>query len=124
MSTSSKNPSLVAAADLTGKEYRFGKLSGGKVAVCSVLGERADVVIGGNPPAAADLAVETSTQVGEAVLIKVGAAPVLINAELTTDADALAITAVSTNIVFAKALEAGAAGQIIRALTVSAYAKP
>jgi len=115
--------SLPANADLTGKDAHFGKLTGGKVAVCSVLGERADFVIGSEPSAAGQ-ATDVYPRDGRIVEIKVGAVAVAANDELTPDANGLAITAVATNIVTAKALEAGNAGAVIRALWVAAYAKP
>lgn len=110
-----------AGADLSAKEYAFGKYAAGGYVACSVLGERADVIIA-NTPAAAGEVVELN--VGMKCKIKVGAAPVVDGAELTPAATGLAITAVATNIVRAKALEAGAAGAIIEALWVDAYIKP
>lgn len=111
---------LKAGADLSTKEYCFGKYSSGGVVACSVLGERADLVIGNAPIAGAAV----SAQVNKKIRVKVGAVGVADGAELTTNATSLAITAVATNIVFCKALEAGAAGAIIDALVVPAYAKP
>jgi hypothetical protein len=112
--------SLDAAVDLSAKEFAFGKESAGGAAVCTVLGERPDFVIG-NAPASGEA---TDCQEGGILKVKVGAVAVLIDAELTTDANGLAKTAVSTNVVRAKALEAGAAGQVIRAKWVDAYIKP
>lgn len=122
MSTRNSTPVTVgtAAADLSAKEFAFGKFNGGNPVACSVLGERADYIIANAPVAGQPV----EGFVGEIALVKVGAAPVALHAELTPDANGLAITAVATNIVRAKALEAGAAGQTIRALWVSAYAKP
>ena len=36
---------LIAGADLSAKQYRFGKMSSSNVVACSVAGERADGVI-------------------------------------------------------------------------------
>lgn len=97
------------------------KLVGG-VALCSVLGERADGVLSNTPALGAMAAV--FNEVGDIVRIRVGAVAVAIYVELTPDALAGAKTAVSTNIVFAKALEAGNPGELIRAAIVAAYIKP
>jgi hypothetical protein len=114
--------SLPAGADLSLKEGSFGKLSGSSIIACSTLGERADVVIGNAPLSGA--IVDCFPRAGKKVAIKVGAVAVAAGAELTPDANGLAITAVSTNIVHAKALVAGAAGATIECLWVDAYAKP
>lgn len=115
--------SLPANGDLTGKDAHFGKLAAGQVAVCSVLGERSDFIIGSEPSAAGQ-ATDVYPHEGKIVEIKVGAVAVAANDELTPDANGLAKTAVATNIVRAKALTAGNAGAVIRALWVDAYAKP
>lgn len=109
-----------AAADLRAKKYAFGKFAGGAPVACSVLGERADFVIANE----ANIGDEVAGFIDGVVKIKVGAVAVAIHAELTTDANGLAITAALGHIVKAKALEAGAAGAVIRALKVDAYAKP
>jgi hypothetical protein len=108
-----------AGADLSGKEFCFGKFAGGVPAVCDALGERSEFVIH-NEPKAGD---QVAGQVEKIVKVKVGAAPVALHAELTPDANGLAITAVATNIVRCIAMKAGAAGEVIEALWVSAYAK-
>lgn len=108
-----------AGADLSTKEYAFGKVAAGGIVACSVAGERADCVIANAPTAGQ----ACSMAMGGTVLVKVGAAPIADGAEITTNASGLAITAVATNIVRAKALEAGAVGATIRALWVDAYAK-
>ena len=95
-----------AAADLTTKLGAFCKNSATGVVACSVLGERADGILLNAPK----LGKAASLQMEGSVLVKVGAVPVAANAELTTDANGFAITAVATNIVRAKATEAGAAG--------------
>lgn len=110
----------VAAADLRLKEYAFGKFAAGVPAACAVLGERSDFIIANEP----NVGDEVEGQLEKIVKVKVGAVAVAIHAELTPDANGLAITAVATNIVRCKALEAGGAGAIIRALWVSAFAKP
>lgn len=113
---------LPAGADLTGKEYTFGKQSAGAAIPCSVLGERADFIIGNAPTLGG--ATDCFPDRGKIIPVKVGAVAVAQDAELTPDANGLAKTAVSTNIVRAKALEAGAAGVTIRVQWVDAYAKP
>lgn len=113
---------LNANSDLSLKEGCFGKQVNGKVDVCSVLGERADVVIGSAGVAGA--AIDCFPRSGKIVNVKVGAVAVALDAELTPDANGLAKTAVSTNIVRAKALQAGAAGETIRAHWLDAYIKP
>lgn len=109
-----------AAADLSAKEFAFGKFNGGAPVACSVLGERSHFIIS-NEPKAGD---EVEGQVEKIVKVKVGAAPVALHAELTPDANGLAITAVATNIVRCIAMKAGAAGEVIEALWVDAYIKP
>lgn len=113
---------LVAGADLSAKEGCFGKQSAGKAAVCSVLGERADFVIG-NAPAAGE-ATDCLPRAGKIVPVRVGAVAVAQDDEITTDGNGLAITAVATNIVRGKALAAGGAGETIQMLWVDAYIKP
>jgi hypothetical protein len=117
---------LPAGADLTTKYLAFGKTavvnSALTVVACSVLGERADCVI--FDAVAAGIAVNCMPDRGRLVSIRVGAVAVAAGDELTPDANGLAKTAVSTNIVRAKAVEAGAAGAQIRILWVDSYAKP
>lgn len=117
-----ENYSLLAGSDLTGKEGCFGKQSGGGVIPCSVLGERADCVI--MSEGATGKAVDVAPRAGKKIPVKIGAVAVAQDAELTPDANGLAKTAVSTNIVRAKALFAGAAGEVIEAHWVDAYIKP
>lgn len=113
---------LLAGSDLSTKEGCFGKQSGGGVIPCSVLGERADCVIGSTGVAGA--AIDCYPRAGKKVIVKVGAVAVAQDAELTPDANGLAKTAVSTNIVRCRALYAGGAGEFIEAHWVDAYAKP
>lgn len=113
---------LDAAADLSTKEGCFAKYTATGINVCTVLGERAHAVILNTPLAAVGSAV--ASQIGAKVRVKVGAVAVAKGAELTTNANALAITAVSTNVVFCLACEAGNAGTTIDALVVAAYIKP
>lgn len=126
MSKNCDSFTLPAGADLTTKEFCLGKTSlvGGAMTVipCAVLGERADCVIGG--PGIAGVAIDCFPDRGRIVPMKVGAVAVAVNDELTTDALGLAKTAVSTNIVRAKAMDVGAPGAVIRTLWVDAYAKP
>jgi hypothetical protein len=109
-------------SDLTAKNGCFGKLVAGRPDVCGVLGEMSHFVItgGGIATAASDVA----PRAGKIVMITVGAVAVAIGVELTPDANGLAKTAVSTNIVHALALQAGNPGETIRALWVDVYAKP
>lgn len=113
---------LLATSDLSAKEGCFGKQSTGGVTVCSSLGERADCVIGSAGVSGA--AIDCFPRAGKIVDVKVGAVAVAQDAELTTDANGLAKTAVSTNIVRGKAMSAGAAGDTIRMHWVDAYIKP
>lgn len=116
--------SIASNADLSAKKFFFGKLVAGKVDVCSVLGERADGVIGAYQkltPAAGD---PVDFYMDRVVLVQSSVA-FAVNAELTPAATGKAVTAVATNIVKAKALEAAtAADQWVRALIVPAYIKP
>lgn len=109
-------------SDLSAKNGCFGKLVAGRPDVCSVLGERHDFVITGGGIATAPS--DVAPRAGKIVLVVVGAVAVAIGDELTPDANGLAKTAVSTNIVHSKALQAGNPGETIRALWVDAYAKP
>jgi hypothetical protein len=113
---------LLATADLTGKEGCFGKQSAGGVIPCATLGERADCVIGSS--GVSGTAIDCFPRSGKKVIVKIGAVAVAQDAELTPDANGLSKTAVSTNIVRAKALSAGAAGESIEAHWVDAYVKP
>lgn len=123
MATRDSDPyTLLAGADLTGKDGSFGKQSAGKVILCSVLGERADCIIGSEGVAGA--AIDCYPRAGKKVIVKIGAVAVAIDAEITTDALGLAKTAVSTNIVRCRALSAGNPGESIEMHWVDAYAKP
>lgn len=112
-----------AAADLTGKQWHFGKVTATGVAVCSVLGERAHGVIGSEPNAAGG-ALDFFAEVG--MRVKVSASGAITKGdEITTDANGQAKTAVSTNIVVGFAEEAATnANDIITMRQVAAYAKP
>lgn len=114
--------SMVAGSDLTLKEGCLGKQSAGTVIPCSVLGERADVVIGSAGIAGAT--VDVYPRQGKKVIATIGAVAIAAGAELTTDANGLLITAVSTNVVRAKALFAGNAGEKTQIHWVDAYVKP
>ena len=113
---------LLAGSDLTGKEGCFGKQSTGGVIPCATLGERAHCVIGSENTSGKP--VDVYPRAGKKVIVKVGAVAVAQDAELTPDANGLAKTAVSTNIVRALALYAGNPGEYIEAHWVDAYAKP
>lgn len=116
--------SMPCGADLSTKQFFFGKIVLGVVEVCSALGERADGVIGAyykKTPVAGD---ELDFYMDRKVLVQASAA-IAKGAELTPAATGKAVTAVATNIVKAKALEAAsAADQWIQALIVPAYIKP
>ena len=99
----------------------FLKKAAGGYTPCTVLGERADAVAFSDTYAA-NKAI--GLQVGQKILVKVGAAPIAADTEVTTNALGLAITAVSTNIVRCKSEEAGAVGGFMECLWVDAYAKP
>ena len=113
---------LLAGIDLTLKEGAFGKQAAGKVIACNTLGERADCVIGNAP--IINAVADCYPRAGKVVIVQVGAAAVVQDAELTPDANGMSKTAVSTNIVRAKALQNGAPGAFIRAHWVDAYIKP
>lgn len=116
---------LTASADLSTSVWFFGKMTSTGVAVCSTLGERAHGVIGeGYTPAnAAGMAVDFYAKPGTIVKLRASAA-IAEGAELTPAATGKAVTAVSTNIVAALALEAAdAADAIFSALLIPAYAK-
>lgn len=126
MSKIESNPiSMKTAADLSTRLFCFGKVGAGGVALCTVAGERADGVIGAyqkKTPASGDYIDFYNDRI---VLVQSSAA-IADGAELTPAVTTgKAVTAVSTNIVRAKALEAAtAADQYIRALIVDAYVKP
>lgn len=115
--------SIKSAADLSTKQYFFGKVGANGVDVCSVLGERADGVIGAyykKVPAAGD---PIDFYMDRVVLVQSSAA-IAAGAELTPAATGKAVTAVATNVVRAKAIDAAtAADQWIRALIVPTYVK-
>lgn len=114
--------SPTAAADLTGKQWRFGKLTSTGVAVCSTLGERAHGIIGSEPNAAGQ-ALDFYAEVGKRVKVSASGA-ISVGDEITTDANGQAKTAVATNVVVAIAIEAaGAVNDIITVIQVPAYTK-
>lgn len=116
--------SMKSGADLSAKQYFFGKYAAGGIVACSVLGERADGVIGApqkKTPAVGDYYDFYQDRI---VLVQSSAA-IVDGAELTPAATGKAVTALSTHTVRAKALEAAtAADQWIRALLIPAYIKP
>lgn len=117
--------SLPAAGDLTAKKFFFGKHTATGIDACSVLGERADGVIGAHQKQAGIVAGDgVDFYVDKRVIVQSSAA-FAKNAELTPAATGKAVGAALGNIVRAKALEAAtAADQWIEALIVDAYAKP
>ncbi len=98
---------------------QFLKKAAGGVTLCTVLGERADGV------AFSDAIVNQAVgiQVGQKIIVKVGVVAIADATEVTTNALGLAITAVATNIVRCKSVEAGAAGGYMECLWVDAYVK-
>jgi len=120
----SESYSLISNSDLSTKVGYFGKQINGKADVQASLGARADFVITGSAGVGAGFATDVAPYAGKIVEVTVGAVAVAQDAELTPDGNGLAITAVSTNIVRCKALQAGNPGETIRAHWVDAYAKP
>ena len=114
---------LPAHGDLTGKSGCFGKMTGGQVTPCTVLGERAEVIIASEPSVQGD-PTDVFPRAGRKVQLKIGAVDIAQDAEITTDANGLGITAVSTNHVRAKALQLSKAGSSVTVLWVDDYIKP
>jgi hypothetical protein len=106
--------SMIAAADLTTKFRRFGKLTATGVNVCTVAGEAAAGVIGAHykkNPAAGDA---VDFYVDRQFCVETGGA-FAANVDLTTDADGRAVAATGGSVVNAVALEAStAAGDIVK----------
>ncbi len=116
--------SLLSAADLSAKKFFFGKLTATGLDVCSVLGERADGVIGAYQKALPAAGDAVDFYLDRIVLVQSSAA-IVKGAELTPAATGKAVTAATTNIVRARAMEAAsAADQWIRALLIPSYTKP
>lgn len=123
MATIDSNPvSLIAAADLSTKIWRFGKHTSTGINVCSVAGERADGIIGGHykkTPAAGDaldLYVDRIMKVESGGVYAAGV-------DLTTDALGRAVAAAAGDVVNAVSIDAStAAGQFLRCRPP--YAKP
>ena len=109
------NPvSLIAAADLSTKLFRFGKITSTGVNVCTVAGEKADGIIGAmykKTPAAGDA---VDLYIDRVMLIEAGAA-ITAGDELATDAAGKAQTATAGQYVNGVALDAATADtQLIR----------
>lgn len=88
-----ENFSLVSNSDLSAKTGYFGKEINGKADVQAALGAHADFIISGGQ--AAGLASDLVPYYGRIVEVTVGAVAVAQDAELTPDANGLAITATS-----------------------------
>lgn len=105
---------LTAAADLSAKLFRFGKLTSTGVNVCTVAGEKADGIIGAHQkktPVAGDA---VDFYVERLMLVEAGAA-FSAGDELATDATGTARTATAGQYVNAVAIDAAtAAGQYVR----------
>lgn len=109
------NPvSLIAAADLSAKLFRFGKFTSTGINVCTVAGEKADGIIGScfkKTPAAGD---SFDLYIERVMLIEAGAA-FAAGDELATDATGCGRTATAGQYVNAVAIDAAtAAGQYVR----------
>lgn len=100
-----------AAADLSAKQYYWGKLTSSGPNVCTVAGERADFVIGNKPTSgnAVDGWVERVPNV------KLGGT-VTKGDDVTTDATGLTVAATSGQYVNGRALESGVSGDVIAVL--------
>src|SRR5436190_9739742 len=97
--------SLPAAADLSAKLFRFGKITATGVDVCSVAGEKSDGIIGAhykNTPALGDA---VDFYIERLPIVEAGAAFVA-GAELTTDANGKAKAAGAGDFVNAVAIDA------------------
>lgn len=108
----------IAAADLSAKQWCFGKETSTGVNVCSVAGERAMGVIG-NPAKVGegvDLYVDRLSKVLAGGTFNKGD-------ELTTDANGAAVAAVSGNFINAIAGDAGVAGKLCQILPPGAAVK-
>lgn len=102
MSFESKPINAQAGADLSAKLYRFGKrATDGEIVVCSVLGERADGIIGSAPKAAGD---GMDLFIDRLMPIEAGGA-FDGGAKLTTDANGRAVAASDGHHVMAIAAE-------------------
>ena len=106
--------SLPAAADLTTKLFRFGKMTATGINVCTVAGERATGIIGAHykkTPVAGD-AVDFYLE--RVMLIEAGEA-IAVNDQLATDANGKAKVADAGDVVLAIAIDAATADtQFIR----------
>lgn len=122
MATYDSSPvSLIAGSDLSAKLYYFGKInSSGYVAVCSVAGERADLVIGSKPTASGD----GMDGWIERIVPVICGGTVAAGDSLTTDANGKAVTATSGQYTNGIALEAGSSGAVIKMLLPLASAVP
>ncbi len=98
---------------------QFMKPGAGGYTPCTVLGERSEGVAFSD----ASTGQAVGLQIGQKILVKVGVANIAADVEVTTNALGLAITAVSTNIVRCRSVEAGLAGSYMECLWVDAYAK-
>lgn len=116
MGIDSKPASFTAAADLTAKFLRFGKFTSTGVNVCTVAGERADVVIGGHyvkTPAVGDAVdgyIERIVQIEAGGTVAIGDA-------LTTDTLGRAVTAGAADCVNAICTKAATIGAYCEALS-------
>lgn len=96
---------------------QFVKYASGGLDACDTAGEKSDGVAFND----ASSGEACGVQVGGIVKVKVGSNAVSDGAELTPDANGLADTATSGDYVRCKALEAGAAGALIKALWFDGY---
>lgn len=118
-----KPVSLIAAADLSAKLYRFGKQTPTGFNVCTVAGERSDGVIAGHQvknPAVGDAIDVYLDRVFKVTL----GGTVTAADSLTTDASGFAITASGGQCVNGIALDSGNSGATIRAFRPMGLALP
>jgi hypothetical protein len=119
MATIDSTPvSLDAAADLSAKLYRFGKMTSTGINVCSVLGERADGVIGSKPTAVGQAVALYQDRIFQ---VECGGS-IDKGGKITTDANGKAVAHTSGYHVNGVALEAGVDGKFISVLAPFAVA--
>ena len=109
-------PGLKANADLSSSQFRFVKLTSGKVAQCSVAGEGAIGVLQ-DKPSAANQAANVCALVGVSKVV--AGAAVAQGAKVTTDNQGRAATWATGNHLMGYALNAAsAAGEVIEVVLV------
>lgn len=104
--------SLISGADLSAKQYRFGKMSSAAIVACSVAGEAAHCIIG-NKPAAANLGLDGWSE--RKMLLELGGV-VTAGDSLATDSVGRGVVATAGQVVNVIALSDGTSGCIIPVL--------